>query len=117
MELNELLNKEFKNDNDEYEPNQLDYTYKLENINLKDSKILDWNEFDVENWIKNANINSSILNNILPCNGALLYEMLLIILQAPRYFFDSIKLSDFEEKFGIRDYAIFSKELKKLFLK
>ena len=77
---------------------------------------LNWSEIDVEKWILEKNIQSSILNNIRPCNGKLLFELFSIKNQAPIFFKEILMANhDTADQFSLRDYAVFFNELKNLF--
>ena len=81
------------------------------------SSVVKWEEKDVEDWVAKNNIRSSILDNIRPCNGELLYELFSIKTKAPDYFYESLMASEYVvDEFSLRDYAVFFSELKKLFL-
>jgi len=90
----------------------------ISNVSSSSEKlIINWTEVDVEKWIEEKNIQSSILNNIRPCDGKLLFELFSIKIQAPDYFKESLMANqDIANQFSLRDYAVFFNELKKLFL-
>ena len=94
------------------DPNQ----FELNHASLN-STVVKWEEKDVESWINEKQIRSSILDNIRPCNGELLYELFSIKMKAPDFFYETLMTSDNSvDQFTLRDYAVFFNELKKLFL-
>ncbi len=91
--------------------------FKIEEVSkITQSLPLNWSEIDVEKWILEKNIQSSILNNIQPCNGKLLFELFSIKNQAPVFFKEFLMANhDIADQFSLRDYAVFFNELKNLF--
>ena len=53
-------------------------------------KVLEWNESEVNLWLKDKKIHKNIITNISPCNGKLLHQLYNIKLEAPEFFYKSI---------------------------
>ena len=88
----------------------------LDAIELKSIKELNWSESDVEKWFLEKKIHSNIELHCKPCNGQLLYEFYLIKVESPDFFYRSLAINKNNNKpVLIRDVAIFSLELKKIF--
>ncbi len=81
------------------------------------SAILDWSEKEVENWLIEKNIHPVIIENLNSFNGKVLSELFLMKDETPKFFYESIAMGN-QAKHGIllKDMAMFTFELKKLFL-
>jgi len=91
-------------------------TQKLPIKQNKNIKELNWNESDVVSWCKEKGIHPNIEHHISPCTGLLLYEFFLIKNESPDFFYRSLAINKNNTKpVMIRDLAIFSLELKKIF--
>ena len=121
--LDNLLNKEPQKPEEttntapvKKEPNQEQIARKLpikQNANIKE---LNWSEADVEKWCMEKKIHPNIELHLKPCNGQLLYEFFLIKIESPDFFYRSLAINKSNSKpVLIRDVAIFSLELKKIF--
>ena len=89
---------------------------KYNNLSLNEI-INNWTEEHVENWLNEKNISKKIGDLIRPCDGKLLYEFYLMKKETPDYFTQSLPFLDSDNEFSMRDYALFSKELNRLFYK
>ena len=78
---------------------------------------INWSEIEVENWCKEKSIHPNIENHLKPCNGKLLYEFFLIKNESPDFFYRQLAISKMSstKPVMIRDLAIFTLELKKIF--
>jgi hypothetical protein len=92
------------------------------------NSIINWNEKKVDQWLKSKAINQVIIDHVSPCNGSVLFELYLISIEAPNYFYqhistfkdDNIELADIENESNkilitIGDFTLFKKYLKELF--
>ena len=75
-----------------------------------------WNGARVKEWLNDRDIAPGIMSNILPCNGELLYEYYSMMQNASQFFYTSLVTSPYNQ-ITLRDVAIFSLELKKIFKK
>jgi len=89
---------------------------KYNNLSLNEI-ISSWTEDHVETWLNEKNISKSIGDLIRPCDGKLLYEFYLMKKETPEYFTQSLPFFDSDNDFSMRDFALFSKELNRLFYK
>ena len=81
------------------------------NNNELDS-IIKWSETDVKKWFNENNFNVKILKEMEPCDGDLLYQMHILQIEAPEFFYQSITK---DKSVELRSALIFSKKLKELF--
>lgn len=72
----------------------------------------DWTQKDVEKWLKDKHISPVIARNLLPCDGQILNQLYLMQSQAPDYFY---KMINTNTNIPIREIAVFTLELKKIF--
>jgi hypothetical protein len=106
---------------------------KMTTTSIPNSSVVDWNEESVVQWLKSKNINQIIFDHITPCNGSVLFELYLISIDAPNYFYQHI--SKFKDDVELRvndeneintnsnekilitmgDFTLFKKYLKELF--
>jgi hypothetical protein len=77
-------------------------------------RVIKWNEADVEAWLSEKCIHPSLVKNLKPCNGKILYQMYLMLKQVPEFFYTSMR-SDADNKISLRDLALFSYELSSIF--
>jgi hypothetical protein len=97
-------------------PSKTETTHKLPIKQNKNIKELNWNESEVISWCKDKGIHPNIEHHISPCTGLLLYEFFLIKNESPDFFYRSLAINKNNTKpVMIRDLAIFSLELKKIF--
>lgn len=75
-------------------------------------EISNWTETEVMNWLNKKEINASIIENIMPCNGTLLDQYHDMQVSSPEFFYSSLSSN---KTIPFRDVAIFGRELKKLF--
>ncbi len=68
----------------------------------------DWSQEQVVNYFKSKNVNDSIIENLMPCDGQLLEQ-----LHQTLKFFHSILRAD--SKASLRDIVFFTSVLKQLF--
>ncbi len=120
--IDNFLNKETsKNEKkNEITPPTVEFISQLESkVPIKKNKSikeLDWSEVEVEKWCKEKLIHPNIENHLKPCNGKLLYEFFLIKNESPDFFYRQIAINKSSTKpVLIRDIAIFTLELKKIF--
>ncbi len=105
------------------------------NSNNDDGNVENWNESKVHEWLKSKKIHSTIIQNLIPCNGKLLTQFYSMLNNAPEFFYKSISSDhhqysqqqqqqqsssvDVNKKalagLHTRDVALFSYELKNLF--
>jgi hypothetical protein len=112
--LNEIQKTQYYSNLDETRNESLNF---FDNTDNSEKLAINWTELDVEKWIFEKNIQSSILNNIRPCDGKLLYELFSIKTQVPEYFKESLMANqNVADQFSLRDYVVFVNELKNLFL-
>lgn len=81
--------------------------------NTTEAKIINWEENVVEQWFKDKNINISIFNDLKPCNGKILNQLLKMMKTAPEFFYCALTKNT---QINLRDVAIFTYELEQLFL-
>lgn len=84
----------------------------INNVETVRVKELNWNESDVEKWLKEKEINTVIVRNVIPCNGRILHQLYSMQCEAPEFFYKSISSN---ESIPTKDVAIFAFELKKIF--
>ncbi len=87
-------------------------TTTMQPIKEETNGLLKWTESDVENWIKDKNVNKDILDNVLPCNGKLLNQLYKMKQEAPEFFYNSITS---KKSIPTREVAMFTLELDNLF--
>lgn len=75
-------------------------------------EIVKWNESDVEKWINEKKFHSDIVENVFPCNGAVLYQYFLIQKDTPEFFYQSLSGN---KHTSLKYIAAFQVELKMLF--
>ena len=73
-----------------------------------------WNEAQVSTWLRKKQIHANIVRLIEPCDGQLLYELFVIKRESPDFFYKSLSLN-INWPTVLRDLAIFSLDLKRLF--
>lgn len=84
---------------------------------LLDIKEINWTETQVQKWFIEKKIDQSIIKNISPCDGRVLYELFMIKNETPEFFYKSIGyVNNSFKNSNLRDIAHFSYELKKIFL-
>ncbi len=71
-----------------------------------------WSENEVMIWMNAKQINSSIKENILPCNGRVLHQLYKMSADIPEFFYTILR-SDTNS--NLKDMAHFTSELKLLF--
>lgn len=80
-------------------------------------KEINWTETQVQKWFIEKKIDQTIIKNISPCDGRVLYELFIIKNETPEFFYKSIGFANNSFKnTNLRDIAHFSYELKKIFL-
>ena len=81
------------------------------------STILGWSEKEVEDWLMAKNVHPVIVENLNSFNGKILSELFLMKEETPKFFYESITIgNDADNTLLLKDLALFSHELKKLFL-
>lgn len=81
-----------------------------------DVKEINWTESQVQKWFSEKKIDASIIRNISPCDGRVLYELFMIKNETPEFFYKSIGfVNNTFKNATLRDIAHFSYELKKIF--
>jgi hypothetical protein len=85
---------------------------------ILDVKEINWTESQVHKWFMEKRIEASIVKNISPCDGRVLYELFLIKHETPEFFYKSLGYvnNSFNKGPTLRDIALFSYELKKIFV-
>lgn len=73
-----------------------------------------WDEYQVESWLIEKRVNKDIRKNVSPCNGKLLYQMMLTLNEAPDFFYKSVS-NNISADIRIKDVVLFTYELKALF--
>src|SRR5690606_3392919 len=51
---------------------------------------IDWNEVQVEKWLRLKQVSVEIHRNITPCDGKILYQIYSMLIDAPEFFYVSI---------------------------
>ncbi len=81
------------------------------------SAVLEWSEKEVEDWLIEKNVHPIIIENLNSFNGKVLSELFLMKDESPKFFYESIAVKDqATDDLLLKDMALFSYELKKLFL-
>jgi hypothetical protein len=95
----------------------------VKNIKVEHLKGKEFNlsEKDVEYWLKEKRIHPSIVASLIPCTSQILQELLILRLETPDFFYKMLSQSGsylyfLDSPISLKDVAIFSYELKKLFL-
>jgi hypothetical protein len=83
--------------------------------NIQNKTEYKWTEKDVEEWLKKIDVHPSIVANIKPCDGKILCELYLIKIESPEFFYRSLSANFVRKPVLLRDLAIFSNELRKIF--
>ena len=81
--------------------------------NHNEEKVLKWSEGDVEKWLESKSINTSIVENLKPCDGKILFQMYRILQSAPEFFYCAMKAE--ADYCALKDLALFVYELTALF--
>ncbi|RNA07786.1 hypothetical protein BpHYR1_034465, partial [Brachionus plicatilis] len=81
----------------------------------KESIESDWNENQVEDWLRRVEIDQDIINDLIPCNGQILYQLYMILKWNPEFYYHSLKTPTLGSLTNLKNLAIFTNELKKLF--
>lgn len=81
---------------------------------LNENEIGKWSEKDVKKWLNEKKINSDIVKNVFPCNGAILYQYFLMQKEAPEFFYQSLSTAE-NKRISLKYVAAFQVELKLLF--
>jgi hypothetical protein len=87
----------------------------LINTNIQNKTEYKWTEKEVEEWLKKIDLHPSIVANIKPCDGKILFELYLIKKESPEFFYRSLSANFVRKPVLLRDLAIFSNELRKIF--
>ncbi len=74
---------------------------------------VNWSQEEVLKWLKEKEISAAIIESIMPCDGTLLNQFYDMQTSCPEFFYNSISQN---KQIGLRDVAVFGKELKTLFL-
>ncbi len=74
---------------------------------------VNWSQEEVLKWLKEKEISAAIIESIMPCDGTLLNQFYDMQISCPEFFYNSISQN---KQIGLRDVAVFGKELKILFL-
>jgi hypothetical protein len=80
---------------------------------LKQNK-LEWKEEDVDSWIHEKKFSQTLIENIKPCNGKILYQLFIMCKNAPEFFYSSLR-NESNNNISLKDLALFSYELNNLF--
>ena len=80
------------------------------------SAIVNWSEKEVETWLREKNVHPIIIENLNSFNGKVLSELFLIKEDTPNFFYESISMGDTNKDLLLKDLAMFSHELKRLFI-
>ncbi len=76
------------------EKDQISLLSDTNSINNNEIKITDWTELEVDKWLATKNINKKISENVMPCNGKILFQLYEMMISAPEFFFTSITSQD-----------------------
>ena len=79
---------------------------------IKSSNATNWKENDVEKWFKDEAINVLILEDLRPCDGLILNQLFEILKTSPDFFYSTLTAKN---KINLRDVAVFTYKLKRLF--
>ena len=86
------------------------------NLQVISQSPLEWNESQVENWLNERAVNTTIQTNVMPCDGKILNQIYSMLSDAPEFFYCSISSRpDSIQIPTLRDLAQFAYELKSLF--
>ena len=78
---------------------------------------LNWTEKEVESWMKELNVNTTIRESLIPCDGQVLHQIFLMLKTNPEFFYSSMRNSGLNSLKDLKDVAFFSTQLTKLFEK
>ncbi|CAF0847844.1 unnamed protein product [Brachionus calyciflorus] len=78
---------------------------------------INWNEKQVEDWLRKVQIDQNITKDLIPCNGQVLNQLYMILKWNPEFYYQSLKTSSADSIKSLKNLAIFTNELKKLFEK
>ena len=80
---------------------------------------IDWNEIQVEKWLRKKRIDIQIQQNLKPCDGKVLFQMHSILSNAPEFFYMSMtrRASSSSPLMSSKEAAKFAYELLSLFKK
>jgi hypothetical protein len=73
-----------------------------------------WTENDVKEWFVKNNLNMAILENLMPCSGIVLEQIYIMRLNAPQFFYQSLKEIP---NVNLSSISLFAHYLVKLFEK
>ncbi len=79
-----------------------------------EKSVEDWTYEDVNKWLNDLQVDKTILDSILPCNGKLLKQYYEMQCSCPEFFYSSISSNN---KVSFRNVASFGCELKNIFKK
>ncbi len=79
---------------------------------IKSVNATNWKEKDVEKWFKDEAINVLILEDLRPCDGLILNQLFEILKTSPDFFYSALTAKN---KINLRDVAVFTYKLKRLF--
>lgn len=77
------------------------------------SRRLKWTDEQINTWLTEKEFNTSLVENISPCNSALLEQYYVMLNSVPEFFYNALVNKNSDIK--LRDYAYFVCELRKLF--
>ena len=83
--------------------------------NIENKAEYKWTEKEVEEGLKKIDVHPSIMANVKPCDGKILFELFLIKRESPEFFYRSLSANFVRKPVLLRDLAIFSNELRKIF--
>jgi len=112
----ERLKQEILNIEPKYDNTVVNLTKKMTEENLKNKNgnenVTNWNESDIEKWFSEEAINMLILEDLRPCDGKILNQLFEILTTSPDFFYSALTAKN---KINLRDVAVFTYKLKKLF--
>ena len=78
----------------------------------KQDLVKKWRAEEVKNWFNENKFHEKIFREMDPCDGDLLYQMHVLQIEAPEFFYQSITK---DKSVDLKSALIFSKKLKELF--
>lgn len=73
---------------------------------------MDWSEDNVNNWFKKRKISESIIEYLSPCNGNLLEQLYITLIEIPEFFHSMLRA---DSRASLKEIVYFASELRQLF--
>jgi len=83
-----------------------------------DASVLNWSEREVQVWLREKNVHPVISANLSSFSGKVLGELFLMKEQTPGFFYQSVSITrgEINADLLLKDLALFSHELRRLFI-